>query len=554
MRPRPTAAGERGEARRRRREVERRLAEVGLAAGPRRLSAAPSPDDSEAVAKRLAAVLPDLGPVLASFGRYLALRADLFAPAERRWFQHVVAAVPAADASVVRETVAAALGADIDDLFASFSDHPRRVGLTVQVHPAITAGGAPVEVHVARPGAADELRRELPLVPRVLAVWPHPLPVEDLVAGFRDWTAAGADLAGQADGLAALAEDVPLPGLPAVEPVERHLTADGVLTLGELGGRPLPRVPPRAGDPGELARGIARAWLAAALIGPRPWSAAELRRLGDGRLVLGAARFAAAPAPAAELRRYVGAVASGDVDRAAVELLDLVDPTAEAVPAEELRRALRQEVPGPDGRRDGDPDGLAESLLRQWRLVRRHGYRPRQGLADFYRGLAWLEGELRSAAPLAGQAIDPLRESFEDVQWAVTWADTQRFLEPGRLAEAFGQTLDGLILAPPRLQRWLDRRWSDGPAGDRRWSGHAEPPSTAGGAASDSTVAAGALAAAMLAVALAAPQLAAVAGPWAERLAAFAFLALGALFLGALGGGRRTPGSRTRRRAPKEER
>ena len=144
MRGRATLPGERGEARRRRREVERRLAEMGLAEtwdtrGPRRLSAAPSPDDAEEVARRLAAVLPDLGPVLGSFGRYLALRADLFAPAERRWFQHVVAIVPAADAAVVRSAVAAALGAEIDDLFASFSDEPRRVGLTVQVHPAVTA-------------------------------------------------------------------------------------------------------------------------------------------------------------------------------------------------------------------------------------------------------------------------------------------------------------------------------------------------------------------------------------------------------------------------------
>jgi hypothetical protein len=238
-------------------------------------------------------------------------------------------------------------------------------------------------------------------------------------------------------------------------------------------------------------------------------------------------------------------VAAGDVDRAAVELLDLAEPTAAAVSPEELRRALRQEVAGPDGRRDGHPDGLAESLLRQWRLLRRHGYRPRRGLADFYRGLAWLEGELRSAAPAAAPAIDPLREAFEDVQWAVTWTDTQRFLEPGRLAELFGQTLNGLILAPPRLERWLDRRWSDGPASDRRWNERSEPPPAPGrGGASDSTVAAGALAAAMLAVALAAPQLAAEAGPWADRLAAFAFLALGALFLGALGGGRRTPGGR----------
>ncbi len=108
--------------------------------------------DALSVPKRIRLVLEDLGPTFVKLGQIASTRADVFPPEwidEFKNLQDKVAPVPY---SAVKAAVESALGAPLEDKFASFTETPVASASIAQVHLATLRDGTEVAVKVKRPG------------------------------------------------------------------------------------------------------------------------------------------------------------------------------------------------------------------------------------------------------------------------------------------------------------------------------------------------------------------------------------------------------------------
>jgi len=517
--------------------VERLLAREGLSRGPRPVA---GPGAGEEAARRpwaarLAAVLAELGPLAAAFGRYLAERPDLLGAGDRRLLAHGLPdAAPPAGPGAVAELLRAELGPEPDRLFARFDPEPARSGLLEQVHRARLPGGGEVLVRLIRPEIEPRLEEDLALLPALEPaldpVLPPGLPFAELVDAFRDDLADALDLGSRARALEALrpparpgaatARDRDLPAVPAVHP---RLSGRRILTTDALEADP---------DPGsgaaarERARALHRAWLRLAGDGLGVVVAGEAGWLPDGRPVLPAPRLAAAgEGPLRGLLDYLAAVAAHEPDRAFALLARDLEATPRALPEAELARRLRQAVPFGD-RAVAGGDTVADHALLHWRLAREHGYRPSARLEAFYRGLLWAVG---AAGPAASGDRDPLRDALEDAAWGAGWDDLRTLGAPERLWAALEGHAGALASLPATLERAVE-------ALERIDEGRRPAEGTASARPRGSAAAVVALGLAMVAVAVLAGEAGAAGAAWAEALGGVAFLGLGGLLLRFAGG------------------
>ena len=121
-------------------------------------------DAPEVRARRLRAALEELGPTYAKLGQILSTRPDLLPPefvAELASLQDDVA--PLSEAQVVG-VMEEELGVPWEDVFESIDPQPLAAGTIGQVHKAMLEGGERVVVKVQRPGARDEIMRDLGLL------------------------------------------------------------------------------------------------------------------------------------------------------------------------------------------------------------------------------------------------------------------------------------------------------------------------------------------------------------------------------------------------------
>src|SRR5205085_6047211 len=123
-----------------------------------------TPDPIEFRARRLRDALEELGPTFAKLGQILSTRPDLL-PAEfiieLSSLQDDVA--PLTEAEVV-QVMEEELGVPWEDVFASIDPEPLAAGTIGQVHKATLESGERVVVKVQRPGARDEIMRDLGLL------------------------------------------------------------------------------------------------------------------------------------------------------------------------------------------------------------------------------------------------------------------------------------------------------------------------------------------------------------------------------------------------------
>jgi ubiquinone biosynthesis protein len=113
---------------------------------------------------RLRLALEDLGPVFIKFGQMLSTRRDLLPDDiadELAKLQDDVPPFPPAQAKSIIETT---LGAQVEDLFASFDTEPMASASVAQVHAATLHGGEEVVVKVVRPGIEPVIRQDLALL------------------------------------------------------------------------------------------------------------------------------------------------------------------------------------------------------------------------------------------------------------------------------------------------------------------------------------------------------------------------------------------------------
>jgi len=537
--PRATRA-HRAAAQARRREVERRLAELGLGGGPRGLAGEAAPPHFDGgFGRRLRFALERLGPVFAAFGRYLGSRPDLLPLADCLELRQTEDRVEPLPPAAVHALLEADSGQPWGEVFERIDDIPLRCGLLGQTHRARLQGGWGTLVRLVRPDLGELLENDLPHLSLLAAVFERegrPLPVEPAIAGFRQALAARADLQAEAAALrAARTEGVRLVSLRLPRIV---LAAPRVLCLELLEGVSLGAAGPSPSTPAEgadLARRLWLAWLYHALRGkafPVELDPGGLLVFPEGSIGLQEGTFAGLP-PASQQRLlgYLEAVAAEDPDEACARLLPEMEPAPPGAETE-LRQRFRQAVAFRDGGWGSARDGqsLAEQLFLQWRLAGELGFRPTPPLEGFCRGLFELAVVTR---PLAPPDRDTLREALESLRLLSTVDQLGRMADFDRLRRGF----EGYVAALADLPATMDGALSRVAEGKPRLRIEVDEASAGGERRRGAGASVLALSLALAAVALVTVRLGAApeTGPWFQAAGATLFTILGGLLLWALG-------------------
>lgn len=445
----------------RRKFVEAALVEFARIRPVRR---APPPDgqlgDDDYPIEALRLTLAGLGPVFASFGRYLSTRPDLLPRRECRELAEIADAGEAADPGAVEALIHRQLGGPPARRFFQFDPLARHLTLWTERHDAWVAPGVPATVTIVRPDAPEWLEHDLPLLPLLQRCLPiAPAAFAAAIEDFSYTLRTRLDQSIQAASLATLAADVPLVGGFDAPACYRDHCAPGILTVERGGGPTVADVlngiaDPSAGDRTAIARRLATAWLRQALGGrlvPFEFAARDIV-VDEQRLVLTTAAFEAHSTTARRrFSRYVNAVAADDPDAAAAWLVDAAGAleTSSAV-EEEVKRRFRQAVPFRDGEWSGD-DRLAEHLLVQWRAAHDAGCLLGPYYLHVYRGVQAVDTILERAAP----DEDLLLGALEDYRLRVGLSEAAQLLDPRALEQRLDSALQEMVNLPQKLDEVL---------------------------------------------------------------------------------------------------
>jgi predicted unusual protein kinase regulating ubiquinone biosynthesis (AarF/ABC1/UbiB family) len=121
-----------------------------------------SEDDASRPA-RLRAALEELGPTFCKLGQMLSTRPDLIPPELADELASLQDRVPPLTEAEVVQVMEEELGVPWEDVFESIEPTPLAAGTIGQVHRARLEGGERVVLKVQRPGAAEEIERDLGL-------------------------------------------------------------------------------------------------------------------------------------------------------------------------------------------------------------------------------------------------------------------------------------------------------------------------------------------------------------------------------------------------------
>jgi predicted unusual protein kinase regulating ubiquinone biosynthesis (AarF/ABC1/UbiB family)/nucleotide-binding universal stress UspA family protein len=214
---------------------------------------APDGSDPQATqrdqAKRLREALEELGPTFSKLGQILSTRADLLPPAfieELAQLQDHVRPITEAEVVQVMEQ---ALGVPWEDVFATIDPEPLAAGTIAQVHRATLSGGARVVVKVQRPGAKNDILRDLGLLqlfaekserrPGLRQMVDLPAVVEHLSTSLErelDFHVEASNI----DRMRGILADYPALGVPEVY---HELSSETLLVMQEIGGVGLREAP-----------------------------------------------------------------------------------------------------------------------------------------------------------------------------------------------------------------------------------------------------------------------------------------------------------------------
>lgn len=122
---------------------------------------APPSDTSPAHIRR---ALEELGPTFIKFGQLLSTRPDLIPPALATELSKLQDSAPPVPTEQIRDVIRRELGAEPEELFASFDDEPMASASIGQAHTATLRDGTPVVVKVRRPGAVAQVQEDLEIL------------------------------------------------------------------------------------------------------------------------------------------------------------------------------------------------------------------------------------------------------------------------------------------------------------------------------------------------------------------------------------------------------
>lgn len=199
--------------------------------------------------KRFRQMLEELGPTFIKFGQVLSTRPDFVSREfveELKSLQDHCEALPFAS---IKKAIEDGLGRPVEEAFVSLESEPMATASIAQVHRGVTRAGRRVVIKVQRPDIADEVRRDVDLLyrlARLLDAVVEESALAEPVGIVREFDLALAqELNFQVEAnnmrefarLHAARKDIVVPE------VLPELSSTTVLTMSELEGSPLSRLP-----------------------------------------------------------------------------------------------------------------------------------------------------------------------------------------------------------------------------------------------------------------------------------------------------------------------
>ena len=201
-------------------------------------------------ARRLRAALEELGPTFAKLGQVISTRPDLVSPEVADELSSLQDRMPPLTEAEVVGVMEEELGVPWEDVFATIDPEPLAAGTIGQVHRATLEDGDRVVVKVQRPGARDEILRDLGLLELFAAkaaqrealreVVDLEAVIDHLSSSLKrelDFTIEAANL----ERLRELLEPYSRLGVPGLY---RELSTSRLLVLEEIQGVPIREAPP----------------------------------------------------------------------------------------------------------------------------------------------------------------------------------------------------------------------------------------------------------------------------------------------------------------------
>ena len=533
---------------RRREEVEERLAAFGFARGPRRLPRGAGAEEFERTrARRLRLALESLGPVFSAFGLYLSARADLLTARDCHELATTESRTAPAPPALIESLFERETGLALAEAYRDFDATPFESRLFHQSHYCVLGDGRPAVVKILRPGVVERAAMDAQLLPLLKFTFAGFGVRDDLAEGaladFGNALRRQTDLSREAEALGVLvrsAEEFEMLGAPAPR---AGLCTRGVLTVERLPGLRLEEsfaphgVSAEEGawpggadiDRRNLARLFCLVWLRQALRGeqfPVEPRAADVSILRDGRVAFTGGPFAGlAPEARENLWDYLVALSTDNPDRACSSLLREMKDGGRPGGASDLLRRFRQLVPRREGPWFEGDEGLAEYLFAQWRLAGECGYAPQAHMPDFYRGLC---GAVRLAHQLA-PGHDALTQAVQELRLIEGLGQMREMMGYRRVGDEANKYMALMFDLPQRLDEALTL------AAEGRAHIRLQVPETAERQRSrNSAASASALLLVLGAFVLLSPRLKELLGAWADGVGALVLLVLGGALLRAV--------------------
>lgn len=111
--------------------------------------------------EHLRMALEELGPSFIKLGQLLSTRSDLIPQDYQAEFAKLQDQAPRVPGEQIQEIVEAELGRPLNEIFATFDLNPLAAASIGQAHAATLAGGEAVVVKVRRPGAVEQIEKDL---------------------------------------------------------------------------------------------------------------------------------------------------------------------------------------------------------------------------------------------------------------------------------------------------------------------------------------------------------------------------------------------------------
>lgn len=191
---------------------------------------------------RYAEAFRAIGPAAIKLGQTLATRPDLVGEEAATDLLQLQDALPPVDFGLIRAQIEQSFGKPLDQLYASFDEHPVGAASIAQVHRATLPDGRAVAVKVLRPGVSEQFARDIETYEWAAAHLEQlggevaRLRPRLVIANFKRWTARELDLRREAASASELAQAMTAEPHYHVPAIDWDRTARRVMTLEWIDG------------------------------------------------------------------------------------------------------------------------------------------------------------------------------------------------------------------------------------------------------------------------------------------------------------------------------